>query len=464
MRKLTTPLSALPVLVLWLIAAGLGLAQQTTVPGASPPLISAPGMTPVPTAPGPTSSLQQPTFDPYGTGAGAASAPPSLLPSPPASTFGATTPSYTQPYGSGAAAPAPYSGQPYAGQTYAGQPSVVPPYTGQPAAGQPYTGQPYYGQPYPGQPYYGQPYPGTPAPGFGTTAPPVLFPGLFGPAQPGATTSSTGGGLKLLQHLRLSYDFLPGDAGTDLQINDAFLTTTIALPNFLWTGQPWFISPGFGLHLWSGPWDGNIFHDLPPRAYSAFLDLGWQSNPASQFGVELGGRLGVFSDFEAWESEALRPSGIALARYNLTPTLALKAGVSYINRADLKLLPAFGLLWTPNPQTRWDIFFPQPKLSSYLTTLGTQELWWYIGGEYGGGTWLVQTGSAWAASNQLMDINDIRVFLGLQLKQPVAGGVGDRGMFIELGYVFEREMVYVATPDQSYSLGDTLMVRGGIAF
>ena len=125
-------------------------------------------------------------------------------------------------------------------------------------------------------------------------------------------------------------------------------------------------------------------------------------------------------------------------------------------------------MWTQNPQTRWDIFFPQPKLASYLTTLGNYDLWWYLGGEYGGGTWTVQTGLdppfGTGRTKQLMDINDFRVLLGLELGPPVSGSVGQRGVFFEVGYVFHREVIFVATPADSFKPNETIMFRGGFAF
>jgi hypothetical protein len=309
-----------------------------------------------------------------------------------------------------------------------------------------------------------------------------LFPsGLQGPGQP-AGVFPTGSPLKFLQNIRFSDDHLFGDSGKsgDMRINDAFATTTIAMPNFLWTGQPWFLSPGFGYHAWSGPFgtwtDGGgveqLYPQLPADAYSAFLDIGWRSSPDRAFGAELGGRIGVYTDFDSLEDEAIRPMGLALLRYNLTPTMALKGGVSYINRADIKLLPAFGVTWTPNPKRKWDIFFPQPKLSSFLTTLGNQDLWWYVAGEYGGGVWSVDLAypdlttpdpSDLTTGRTLMDINDMRVMIGLELGSPANASVGQRGLFFEVGYVFNREMVLVV-PVQQFSLNDTWMLRGGFTF
>jgi len=401
---------------------------------AAPPLTGAPSLAPLsPTAP-PSSTLQTPTFDPYSTQPNAALTAPSFsTPAPPSASFGTPAPAYSQPY----SLPSPGA-----------------------------------------QPYYTQP-----APGFGIQSPPALFPfGLQGPGQP-ATGFAGGSPLKFLQNVRLSDDFLCGDSESagDMRINDAFATTTIAFPNFFWTGQPWFISPGFGYHAWSGPFGtwtdaggvAQMYPDLPAEAFSAFLDVGWRSSPDRAFGAELGGRIGVYSDFSGVDEQSVRPMGLALLRYNLTPTIAVKGGVSYINRADIKMLPAFGIVWTPSPRTKWDIFFPQPKLSSYLTTLGNYDLWWYVTGEYGGGVWTPKVAAPDLSTanpadylpeeRTLMDINDIRVSIGLEVGPPVTSSVGQRGLFFEVGYVFNREMVLVV-PAQEFSLSDTWMLRGGFAF
>ena len=119
-------------------------------------------------------------------------------------------------------------------------------------------------------------------------------------------------------------------------------------------------------------------------------------------------------------------------------------------------LPAGGVLWTPTPQVRFDIFFPQPKLSAYLTTVGKFELWWYAAGEYGGGAWTIERADD---SSDAVDINDIRVSGGFEW-------TGPQGLsgFVEAGFVFKRQVIYVVTPSDSFDPGDTYMIRAGISF
>ena len=136
--------------------------------------------------------------------------------------------------------------------------------------------------------------------------------------------------------------------------------------------------------------------------------------------------------------------------------MTLKAGVNYIDRVRFKLLPAGGILWTPNEYTRFDLFFPRPKLAQYLTTVGNSDVWWYLAGEYGGGSWTVERAGGFT---DRVDINDIRVMIGFEWNN----SSGVTGMF-EAGYVFDREIVYVRTPGLSTSLADSFMLRAGLSF
>jgi hypothetical protein len=261
--------------------------------------------------------------------------------------------------------------------------------------------------------------------------------------------------IRFIQDLRIRDTYVGGgDDPNDLGINDTEVAVTFTVPNFLTTGQPLFISPAFALHLWDGPAD--MPADLPPQAYSAYLDFQWASDPNLQIGAELGFRIGVYSDFHTLNEFSLRPQGMGLGVFRLTPQLTFKAGAMYLNRNKIKILPAGGVLWTPTPQVRFDFFFPQPKLSAYLTTVGQYEVWWYVAGEYGGGAWTIERTDG---TSDRVDINDIRVSAGIEW-------TGPRGLtgFVEGGFVFKRQVIYVVDPSDSFDPGDTYMIRAGLSF
>ncbi len=296
---------------------------------------------------------------------------------------------------------------------------------------------PSYGSP------YGPPVPATPQ------QPNVMFPNGIGPQYDYANS------LRLIQDVRLRHTYIWGDGKPyDLAINDTEVAVTFTWPNFLTTAQPLFISPAFALHLWDGPAD--IAADLPANAYSAYLDFQYQTNPQYQIGAELGARVGVYTDFDTLTTDSIRLQGLLLGVGRLTPTLTLKLGVIYLDRNDIKILPAGGLLWQPSPQVRWDIFFPQPKLAQYLSTVGAYEVWWYVAGEYGGGAWTIKRADD---TTDRVDINDIRVSLGLEWTGP-RGFMG----FGEIGYVFERELYYVNNRQDNTDLNDSFMLRAGFSW
>ena len=266
--------------------------------------------------------------------------------------------------------------------------------------------------------------------------------------------------LRLFQGPRFRHAWIYGSDDTDaLQINDSDVALAFAIPNFLYSTQPVYLLPSFSVHNWEGPRD--VAADLPPIAYSAFLDAGWQSDPARIMGAELGLRVGVFSDFEANTSDSLRIMGRALGRIRLTPAATLKLGAIYLDRNKVKLLPAGGILWQPNPETRFDLFFPEPKLAHYLATVGTMDTWWYVGGYYGGGSWTVKRTSG---AKESIDINDLRLVLGLEWGRNEQMRDGRRVAFLEAGYVFQRELLYKESPADNLDLQDSLMIRAGIGY
>jgi hypothetical protein len=347
-------------------------------------------------------------------------------------------------------APPPYgqSFDPYSNQPGGG--AAPPALLGPPASAVPGASDPFCG------PSYGPAYP--------SVQPPTLFPGAPSFASPIVTDPP----LKLFQNIRAegTYIYDEGDTRESLEIVEWEVATTLAYPNFAYSGQPLLVSPGFAMNHLSGPQSdpgAGFFADLPGEVYGAWVDIGWFPNSrfAQQVSYELTGRIGVYSDFEEFNEDSIRTMGTALIKLRITPTLTAKAGVEYIDRADIKLLPAGGFLWTPNAHTRWDIYFPRPKLANYFTTLGNTEIWWYVGGEYGGDSWTIERdfGIPGVSFADRVDYNDIRATLGLEWFNPY----GLKG-FVEGGWVFEREVVYVRRPQDSFSPDDTFMIRAGVAY
>ncbi|QDV24863.1 hypothetical protein [Aureliella helgolandensis] len=425
----------------------------------------------------PSTGFGSSTFDPYASAA-------------PTATAQVYTPSYNPSYNVAPTAtqlPPSYSANPYSASP-AGNVGGYPGYNGAPApfpgTGQSATigsfsggGSP-YSQPgvypnsspsalFPSSPYNSASGYGYGTPGYGVYPPPPG--GTIGGApsnwNPQGTIFSSPTGSpdfqRLFQGSRFRHTWLSGgDSTDDLSINDTDLAIAMLWPNFLFSNQPLYIMPSFSLHQWSGP-KPPATADLPALAYSAFLDTGWQSDVQRIVGAELGLRVGMFTDFNTATSESLRIQGRAIGRLRITPKATLKLGVLYLDRNKTKLLPAGGLLWQPNAETRFDIFFPEPKLAHYLSTIGTVDSWWYVAGHYGGGAWTVERTSG---ATDSIDINDIRLALGFEWGRNDQMREGRRTGFFEVGYVFDRELIYKYSPADSLDLNSTLMLRAGIGY
>jgi hypothetical protein len=258
----------------------------------------------------------------------------------------------------------------------------------------------------------------------------------------------------------MRYTWLAGSGdGDELQENDLELSTTLNCANFFGSLGGLQVTPGFVFTWLDGP-SPPVIADVPPLLYAAYLDFGWSPVFNPQLSGEVHFRPGVYSDFTSVTTDSIRLIGSGVGVIKLGPAWSLKLGAVYIDRADVKLLPAFGLLWTPSPQIRWDIFFPSPKLASYCRTIRDGQLWWYVGAEYGGGSWTYERPEPpEQGASERMDINDMRVFLGLECFK-----LNRLYSFIEMGYVFNRELYFVVVPEERTALADTVMLRAGLAF
>jgi hypothetical protein len=408
---------------------------QFATPVASQPAASTSSAPMITTAPAATYP-QSPAPSPYpAPSLVTPSSPPSPTFSQPGATLGAPTTSYPSP----TFTPAPgYGGAPSAAAASGavGQP---------PAAWDPYA------------------TPGN-APGSLLSQDPYL-PSL---APPAALASAT----KFVQHVDLDYHWFAGHNGADrhqeLGINDAELSVTFAFPIFNKPETPLLITPGFAVHYWEGPLSVQPVvptdpapADLPPRTYDAYLDAAWNPQLNDFLGAELDIRIGIYSDFYRVASDSIRYMGKGVGVLKLAPSVKVKAGVWYLDRNVVKLLPAGGVCWSPTPDIYFDILFPNPKIGKRLTTWGNTDWWIYLSGDYGGGKWAIRRQNAFLAQPfyDTFDYNDIRVAVGLEFNTVRQL----HGMF-EVGGAFSREVIYQSGLPPSYYPNNTVFLRAGLAY
>ena len=267
---------------------------------------------------------------------------------------------------------------------------------------------------------------------------------------------------RFLQEVRVDYHYFAAMGSQPLGINDLELSSTFALP-FLYNRQtPLLITPGFAAHFWQGPESQPPTPaDMPPETFDAYLDAAWNPQVNQWFGGELDARVGVYSDFRGFDVQTVRLTGSGLAVVTFNEAFKTKFGIWYLDRVAYKLLPVGGVVWSPNPDVRFDILFPNPKFSQRLTTMGDTDWWWYVSGFYGGGAWTIKRGpdSPLSGSLDLVNYNDIRIAVGLEFKRPR----GLTGLF-EIGGAFDRQLDYTSLSPATYRPSNTMFLRGSLAY
>ena len=182
---------------------------------------------------------------------------------------------------------------------------------------------------------------------------------------------------------------------------------------------------------------------MPAETFDAYLDLAWNPQLNDRFGGELSVRTGVYSDFRGFDEDSIRVTGKAMAVMTFSPATKVKFGIWYLNLVHNKLLPAGGVVWSPNPNVRFDILFPNPEVHPAADARSAPR--------NGGGTFpatmATTPGRSGGARNPAdcagaldqVDYNDIRIALGLDFKR--LAGPALSGLF-EVGGAFDRQLDY----------------------
>jgi len=303
------------------------------------------------------------------------------------------------------------------------------------------------------------------------TGPPSLLPQdpyfQFGPGYgPGYAVATM---RRFLEEVRFDYEWLAPGGLRELGVNSMEIYGTFTLPLLFNTEHPLLLTPGFAIHFWDGPVTllppptSRDPADLPPQTFDAYLDVGWNPQITPWLGGELSFRTGIYSDFRRVTEDSLRFMGKGMMVLTMTPSFTVKAGVWYLDRNRVKLLPAGGLIWTPSQDIRFEIFFPEPKIAKRLAIYYNTEWWAYVRGEYGGGAWTLRRANLALSpvANQLdaFDYNDLRFAGGLEFVRLN----GLRGLF-EIGVAFDREIRYRSNVPRVFYPPATLFLRASIAY
>jgi hypothetical protein len=306
----------------------------------------------------------------------------------------------------------------------------------------------------------------TPLAGFEPSSPLAPFtPAPTGPQSGAAAALPPGEGLgaeaappeSWLRQARFDSTWLPPAGGArGFGINDQELSATFALPTVPgWA--PVLLTPGFAARQWAGPRSDALpgRPDLPAQVYDLNLDVGWRPRLAQWLFADLGVTPGLYGDFHEINSHTFRPRGRAVGIVAFSPEVQLAAGVLYINRLHAKIMPAGGVIWRPNDDTRYELLFPQPKGAWRLMTTGSTQWWGYVAGEFGGGTWSVERAGG---RPDVVDYRDLRLLLGVEWLNP-----GGYKAHLEIGYAFQRELRFLsATPE--FAPEHTVLLRAGVGF
>lgn len=192
--------------------------------------------------------------------------------------------------------------------------------------------------------------------------------------------------------------------------------------------SPLNITPGMGVHLWSGPQT----LDLPPQVYDVYVDLQWQPWKGEKSALLIGATPGLFGDLERIDDQTLQWSGWFMGSRRLGQHWTILGGVAYLRQMQSNWLPMGGVVWAPSDSTRAELVFPRPRLARRIHSTDHWTTWGYVAGQFGGGAWSVLDSPA---QNVLIGYSDLRLVSGVEAFS--RSGYEWRA---EFGYVFAREL------------------------
>lgn len=213
--------------------------------------------------------------------------------------------------------------------------------------------------------------------------------------------------------------------------NDGFglSATDLSMPIEARPDSGLFVTPRFNWTFLSDP-DGI---DIPNSLFGVSLRAEFWIPKGDYWLFQFFIEPSLFSDFHAINSDAFRLPGQAMAFYQYASAWQLAGGIAYLDRADITLLPAGGLIYKPNDRIRFDIIFPRPKFAWQYGCDPCIEKWMYFLGEFGGNSWAVSR----PIGDDVLSYRDIRILFGVEHKRK-----DSFSWLFETGIVVNRQVEY----------------------
>lgn len=236
------------------------------------------------------------------------------------------------------------------------------------------------------------------------------------------------------------------------------LSAKLALPPIFGPPPP-FLRTGFSFTDIDAP----VVADLPGELYDVALGFDWVRRINDRWMVRLAFTPAYASDTKNNSSDAWQFRGAVLGIRQTGENWQLIVGAVASGRRDIPVFPGAGAIWTPSPDFRLNLTFPQPRASWRIYEDGQRQRWVYVGGGISGGTWAYQRAGG---MDDVLTYSEWRVALGLETtptKTPgmfIAPGVTAG---VEMGYVFGREFEFEG-PSPNIQLKDALLLRAKFGY
>lgn len=252
------------------------------------------------------------------------------------------------------------------------------------------------------------------------------------------------------QSVHFSSTWLPALDNNDLGLTDLTLYAKFGLPAPT-RDSPLLITPGFESHHLAGPMGA----DLPEELYDAYVQFMYIRKLAGRLGMIASVTPGIHSDFKQSDGDSIRVPGNLLATWQWTERLKLLVGAVYLDRPDISVLPAFGVIWTPDESIKMDLAVPRPRIAWNFAQVGEVQHWAYIGGEFAGGSWAVRRDSG---VSDTLGYSAYHLLMGWERNRFFA-----LGSQVEFGYAFGRRLEY-DSDGLIYEPNGTILLRANLSY